>query len=92
MSVTIPKLLREEILVAARVHNSGHATAHDVVVVLPVPDRTTYVAGSATLFLSGEAGRLGGNLYAANALVERSAVIPPKGGTKVGPFCTHRQM
>ncbi|MDB5043571.1 MAG: hypothetical protein JWN27_4297 [Candidatus Eremiobacteraeota bacterium] len=37
----------EEILVAARVHNSGHATAHDVVVVLPVPDRTTYVAGSA---------------------------------------------
>ncbi|HEX3549405.1 MAG TPA: hypothetical protein VHT53_03480, partial [Candidatus Elarobacter sp.] len=37
----------EEVHVAARVHNSGHATAHDVVVVLPVPDRTTYVAGSA---------------------------------------------
>ena len=37
----------EEIRVAARVHNSGHATAHDVVVVLPVPARTAYVAGSA---------------------------------------------
>ncbi len=37
----------EEIHVAARVHNSGHATAHDVVVVLPVPDRTAYVPGSA---------------------------------------------
>ena len=37
----------EEVHVAARVHNSGHATAHDVVVVLPVPDRTTYVEGSA---------------------------------------------
>ena len=39
----------EEIHVAARVHNSGHATAHDVVVVLPVPDRTTYVGGSAKI-------------------------------------------
>ncbi len=39
----------EEVHVAARVHNSGHATAHDVVVVLPVPDRTTYVAGSARI-------------------------------------------
>jgi uncharacterized repeat protein (TIGR01451 family) len=39
----------EEIRVAARVHNSGHATAHDVVVVLPVPDRTTYVPGSARI-------------------------------------------
>lgn len=39
----------EEIRVTARVHNSGHATAHDVVVVLPVPDRTTYVAGSARI-------------------------------------------
>ena len=39
----------EEVHVAARVHNSGHATAHDVVVVLPVPDRTTYVAGSAAI-------------------------------------------
>jgi uncharacterized repeat protein (TIGR01451 family) len=37
----------EEIHVAARVHNSGHATAHDVVVVLPVPDRTAYIEGSA---------------------------------------------
>ena len=39
----------EEIRVAARVHNSGHATAHDLVVVLPVPDRTSYVAGSARI-------------------------------------------
>ena len=39
----------EEIQVAARVYNSGHATAHDVVVVLPVPDRTTYVGGSAKI-------------------------------------------
>ena len=39
----------EEIHVAARVHNSGHATAHDVVVVLPVPDRTSYVGGSARI-------------------------------------------
>ncbi|MDB5029177.1 MAG: hypothetical protein JWO66_2866, partial [Candidatus Eremiobacteraeota bacterium] len=39
----------EEIHVTARVHNSGHATAHDVVVVLPVPDRTTYIAGSARI-------------------------------------------
>src|SRR5665213_26583 len=39
----------EEIHVAARVHNSGHATAHDVVVVLPVPDRTGYVGGSARI-------------------------------------------
>jgi uncharacterized repeat protein (TIGR01451 family) len=39
----------EEIHVAARVHNSGHATAHDVLVVLPVPDRTAYVGGSAKI-------------------------------------------
>jgi uncharacterized repeat protein (TIGR01451 family) len=39
----------EEIHVAARVHNSGHATAHDVVVVLPVPDRTSYIEGSARI-------------------------------------------
>ncbi|HMC48798.1 MAG TPA: hypothetical protein VKJ77_26020, partial [Caballeronia sp.] len=37
----------EEIRVIARVYNSGQSTARDVVVVLPVPDRTTYVAGSA---------------------------------------------
>jgi len=37
----------EEVHVSARVYNSGHATAHDVVVVLPVPDRTTYLPGTA---------------------------------------------
>jgi uncharacterized repeat protein (TIGR01451 family) len=39
----------EDVRVAVRVTNSGHATAHDVVVVLPVPDRTTYVPGSARI-------------------------------------------
>jgi uncharacterized repeat protein (TIGR01451 family) len=39
----------EEVRLAARVHNDGHATAHDVVVVLPVPDRTTYIDGSARI-------------------------------------------
>jgi uncharacterized repeat protein (TIGR01451 family) len=39
----------EEILVSARVHNSGQATAHDIVVVLPVPDRTSYIEGSARI-------------------------------------------
>jgi uncharacterized repeat protein (TIGR01451 family) len=39
----------EEVHVSARVHNSGHATAHDVVVVLPVPDRTSYIEGSARI-------------------------------------------
>ncbi|HWT06067.1 MAG TPA: hypothetical protein VN224_09955, partial [Xanthomonadales bacterium] len=39
----------EEIVATARVRNSGHATAHDVVVVLPVPDRTAYIGGSARI-------------------------------------------
>ncbi|MDQ6941400.1 MAG: DUF11 domain-containing protein, partial [Candidatus Eremiobacteraeota bacterium] len=39
----------EEIVATARVRNSGHATAHDVVVVLPVPDRTAYIEGSARI-------------------------------------------
>jgi uncharacterized repeat protein (TIGR01451 family) len=39
----------EEVVASARVRNSGHATAHDVVVVLPVPDRTSYVEGSARI-------------------------------------------
>ncbi len=39
----------EEIVCSARVRNSGHATAHDVVVVLPVPDFTAYVPGSARI-------------------------------------------
>jgi len=36
----------EDVHIVARVHNSGHATAHDVVIVLPVPERTSYVPGS----------------------------------------------
>jgi uncharacterized repeat protein (TIGR01451 family) len=39
----------EEVVATARVRNSGHATAHDVVVVLPVPDRTAYIEGSARI-------------------------------------------
>jgi uncharacterized repeat protein (TIGR01451 family) len=39
----------EEIKVTARVYNSGQSSARDVVVVLPVPDRTTYIAGSARI-------------------------------------------
>jgi len=39
----------EEIVATARVRNSGHATAHDIVVVLPIPDWTTYVPGSAQI-------------------------------------------
>ncbi|HEV3087986.1 MAG TPA: hypothetical protein VGX96_12235 [Candidatus Elarobacter sp.] len=39
----------EEVVATARVRNSGHATAHDVVVVLPVPDRTSYIDGSARI-------------------------------------------
>lgn len=39
----------EEIICSARVRNAGHATAHDVVVVLPVPDFTAYVPGSARI-------------------------------------------
>ncbi|MBV8581085.1 MAG: hypothetical protein JOZ86_10705, partial [Candidatus Eremiobacteraeota bacterium] len=39
----------EEIAATARVRNDGHATAHDVLVVLPVPAHTTYVAGSARI-------------------------------------------
>ena len=39
----------EEIRVTARVHNSGQSSARGVVIVLPVPDRTTYVVGSARI-------------------------------------------
>ncbi len=39
----------EELKVTARVYNSGQSSARDVVVVLPVPDRTTYVPGSARI-------------------------------------------
>jgi uncharacterized repeat protein (TIGR01451 family) len=34
-------------LVTVRIHNSGQSSAHDVVVVAPVPANATYVAGSA---------------------------------------------
>ncbi|MBV8152646.1 MAG: DUF11 domain-containing protein, partial [Candidatus Eremiobacteraeota bacterium] len=37
----------EELVVRAHVYNSGHSSAHAVVVVLPVPENTTYVPSSA---------------------------------------------
>ena len=36
-----------EAQVSVRVHNAGESSAHDVVVVAPVPEHTTYVPGSA---------------------------------------------
>ncbi|MGZ3496581.1 MAG: hypothetical protein ACXWNJ_05395 [Vulcanimicrobiaceae bacterium] len=36
-----------EVVIAVRVHNAGESSAHDVVVVSPVPEHTTYVANSA---------------------------------------------
>jgi len=33
--------------ITARVHNAGESSAHDVVVVVPVPEHTSYVPGSA---------------------------------------------
>ncbi len=39
----------QEVRVLARVVNAGQSSAHDVVVVLPVPDRTTYIADSARI-------------------------------------------
>ena len=39
----------EDVRVTARVHNSGQSAARDIVVVLPVPDRTKFVTGSARI-------------------------------------------
>jgi len=36
----------EDVRITARVHNSGQSAARDIVVVLPVPDRTRFVTGS----------------------------------------------
>ncbi|MEO6913182.1 MAG: hypothetical protein ABI182_04070 [Candidatus Baltobacteraceae bacterium] len=36
-----------EALVTVRVHNAGESSAHDVVVVAPIPDHATYIANSA---------------------------------------------
>jgi uncharacterized repeat protein (TIGR01451 family) len=36
-----------EAQITVRMHNAGESSAHDVVVVAPVPEHTTYVAGSA---------------------------------------------
>jgi len=35
-----------EAQVTVRIHNAGESSAHDVVVVAPIPEHTTYVAGS----------------------------------------------
>jgi len=39
----------EDVRIAARVYNAGQSSAHELTVVLPVPDRTTYVVGSARI-------------------------------------------
>ena len=39
----------EEVRVVGRVYNSGQSSAFDVIVVLPTPDHTTYVPGSARI-------------------------------------------
>nr|MDQ2681007.1 hypothetical protein [Candidatus Eremiobacteraeota bacterium] len=36
-----------EALVTVRVHNAGQSSAHDVMIVAPIPDNTTYIANSA---------------------------------------------
>src|SRR5579862_1452472 len=36
-----------EAQITVRMHNAGESSAHDVVVVAPIPEHTTYVAGSA---------------------------------------------
>ena len=38
-----------EVLVRARVHNAGQSSAHDIVVIVPVPDHTSYVPRSARI-------------------------------------------
>lgn len=38
-----------EATVTVRLHNAGESSAHDVVVVAPIPENATYVAGSARL-------------------------------------------
>ncbi|HEY0393276.1 MAG TPA: hypothetical protein VGD01_02160 [Candidatus Elarobacter sp.] len=38
-----------ELTLRAQIHNSGQSSAHDVMVLLPVPPNTTYVAQSATV-------------------------------------------
>jgi uncharacterized repeat protein (TIGR01451 family) len=78
----------EEIHVAARVHNSGHATAHDVVVVLPVPDRTSYIEGSARIDGREVAiDERGGDPFGfGNATIASSALAP--GATLVVEYRT----
>ncbi len=49
----------EAITVRAVVRNTGSSSAHDVVVVLPAPDHTTYVTGSARIDGRVVAGILG---------------------------------
>jgi uncharacterized repeat protein (TIGR01451 family) len=73
----------EDVQVIARVHNSGHATAHDVVVVLPVPARTSYVPGSTRIDgrevvldeRTGEPFGLGNASVAAAALAPGATVV-----------------
>ncbi len=51
----------------------------------------TYVGGAQTLLLSGEAGRLGGNLYAAYAPVNVTSHVALYGGIYAGSFSSVEQ-
>ncbi len=46
LSPTREALPGEELQLSARVHNSGQSSAHDLIVLLPLPAHTTYVAHS----------------------------------------------
>jgi len=46
----------QELQVKAQVHNSGQSSAHDLMVLLPVPANTTYVADSARVSGHGAGG------------------------------------
>ncbi|HWT06733.1 MAG TPA: hypothetical protein VN224_13310, partial [Xanthomonadales bacterium] len=46
----------QELQVKAQVHNSGQSSAHDLIVLLPVPANTTFVAGSARVGGHGAGG------------------------------------
>ncbi|NNM99395.1 MAG: DUF11 domain-containing protein [Candidatus Eremiobacteraeota bacterium] len=56
-----------EALVTVRVHNAGESSAHDVVVLAPIPEKTQYVPGSVRINgreLEGELGIAFDRLYA----------------------------
>lgn len=70
----------EELQLNARVHNSGQSSAHDLIVLLPLPAHTTYVAQSVSIE---------GRSFAGNADIEpfgfaRPSIVAPM----LGPGAT----